>query len=282
MGNNSSKYRNILHKPKKTINKKDPIIIDKFEDDIDTKLIQYIYPNQLVPHSREDSEKRIQQYSESSIWKWQEFTEILTNLVYIAENKYIPAANIPKIIYIDGLIPIITNLIRISKGHNKVEISRSIFVDRERFCLIQSGRTKIGQDTSVNPDFTTEMGRDYYQTPIITIHIHPLLQGSFHFSYVDYISFLSVPKIFVMIVSNSEDIMMAIKTSATPTNTDPESIKKHIISTKDDISRIWNRLGIPQYELNLNKTICMEFGLILYKSIKGNTNIMKHINVVEA
>jgi hypothetical protein len=281
----STIYREILqrfYRARKTIFGLDPPGGMEFSRDIDADLLKYIYPEQFVPHSRSDSERKVRELTQPGFWKWKEFREILIHLGYLGERRYLPAADIPKIIFIDGLVPLIDELTRISNKHRKVEVSRSVFMDRERFCLVQSGNTRIGSDTSVSTDFTPETDRESYQTPIISIHSHPRASESFLFSFKDYIAFLSEPRLIAMVVSNTQDSMLCIKTTATNEKENAESIRKHITTAKEDIEKIWNTMGMQKYEFFLNKAICTEFGLILYQSKKGQKNIMGHIPVAEA
>lgn len=225
-------------------------------------------------------QKRLEQLSQPEFWNWNSFREIIINLVKIGEGNYLPATNVPKFIFIDGLLPVIPELLKISEAHNGVETSRVILVDRDRSSLIQSGKTRIGTTTSVLMDYSTEKGREYSQTPVLAIHLHPRMPGSEVFSDNDYLAFLMEPRLIVMVVSNEKEVVFAMKTTATRSTRDVEEIRKHISSSQKDILEIWKGLSLPMPELAFNKAICMEYGLVLYKVDGARKNMARHISVV--
>ncbi len=225
-------------------------------------------------------QKRLEQLSQPEFWNWNSFREIIINLVKIGEGNYLPATNVPKFIFIDGLLPVIPELLKISEAHNGVETSRVILVDRDRSSLIQSGKTRIGTTTSVLMDYSTEKGREYSQTPVLAIHLHPRMPGSEVFSDNDYLAFLMEPRLIVMVVSNEKEVVFAMKTTATRSTRDVEEIRKHISSSQKDILEIWKGLSLPMPELAFNKAICTEYGLVLYKVDGARKNMARHISVV--
>ncbi len=85
-----------------------------------------------------------------------------------------------------------------------------------------------------------------------------------------------------MVVSNGNDVLLALKTTATSDMADFEGVKKHITMTNNDIENIWKQLGLGKRELAINKAICTEFGLTLFKVIRSRNNIAQHMNVVES
>lgn len=230
---------------------------------------------------KEQLENRLKELTDSPIWDWDQFRGILICLGMLGEGRYIPASRRPDRVSINGLLSTCDELMSISTQKQGRETSRAVLVDRERSSLVISGKTVIGSSEKVSINMGTEPGREIWQVPILTIHVHPSKASEAGLSDMDYISFLTDPRQIIMMVCIQGGVLFTMKTTATPRRISEKIAKRWISDTRREITSIWLNLHLPNAVLGFNKAICTEFGLILFKTTDKENNIADRINVTE-
>jgi hypothetical protein len=213
-------------------------------------------------------------------WNWDRFRSILICQGRIGEGCYIPAAQRPDYIYLDGFLPTINELRQISSQRNGRESSRVGLVDRERQKLVISGKTVVGTDSQVHLNMGSQPGREAFQLPILTIHFHPDKGGERGLSNQDYISFLTDRRQVMMMICFRGGVMFTMKTSSTRKIISSESATKWVSGVLKEMMIQKSQLNLPGALLAFNKEICLEFGLTLYQALVPSENVARRIEVV--
>jgi len=217
--------------------------------------------------------------TESPVWDWETFRSVLICLARMGEGHFIPASRRPDSISLNGLQTTFTELRQFSAQRQGRETSRAVFVDRDRSCLVISGKTHIGTTREVIINMETEPGREWVQIPILTIHVHPSKGSAVGLSDIDYISFLSDPRLVVMMICIQGGIIFALKTSATPMSISPQNAQRMISTIRNDILKFWSNLSLAHAILAFNKAVCTEFGMTLYQTTDPGENVARRIEV---
>jgi hypothetical protein len=246
--------------------------------DHQTPPVQHIPPLLSRPYKRSDAEAKLLSLSTSPTWDWECFRGVLICLATIGEGHYIPATRRPDWVLLSGLQTTIQELRQISTQRQGRETSRVVFVDRDRSCLLISGRTRVGTATSVRIDTALAPGGMQAQVPVLSIHVHPDQPGSVGLSDLDYVSFLSDPRHIIMMICYPGGILFAMKTSATLAGIPMDIAQGRISVIRTDIFKIFSS-HTPDTILIFNKAVCMEFGLTLYKAPAPNENVARRIDV---
>lgn len=236
--------------------------------------VQPVFPASVT---RNTMGSRLRALTRYPIWDWECFRGVLICLATMGTGHYVPASQRPDGVYLDGLHPTFRELRAISAQRQGRETSRVVLVDRERSCLIISGITYVGSTRQVRVSMATQPGRAQVQSPILTIHVHPNQGGDVGFSSQDYVNFLSDQRQIVMAICCQGGVLLAMKTSSTPRQVPSQTAERMISLSRDDITSIWSKLGLPNPVLSLNKAICTEFGMTLYQT-KG-TGMARRIDV---
>jgi len=234
-----------------------------------------------IPNTANQVESRLIGLTQSPVWNWECFRGVLICLATLGEGRYIPASRRPNCIFLDGLRAIVAELRQMSEERQGRETSRVVFVDRERACLVVSGKTRIGSISRGIIDATPELGRGVAQVPVLSIHVHPSQSVAVGLSEIDYVSFLSDPRQIVMMISFQSEVLFAMKTSVTLKAIDPNTAQHWIATTQEDIIKIWSGLRLSQPLLAFNKAVCLEFGMTLYQSTNRNMNIARRTEVTD-
>lgn len=224
-------------------------------------------------------ERRLLQLTEAPIWNWGQFRGVLIALATLGAGRYVPASRRPDTVCLDGLQTPFTELRTLSRQRQGSETSRVVLVDTQRSCLVIGGKIHIGSDQRVTVDLSPEPGHEMAQVPIATIHVHPEQEGDYGLSDVDYISFLSDYRQFIMIVCIKGGQLIAMKTTATPATITSDTAQRLITATRDEILALLSSLRLSEATLAFNKAICTEFGMTVYRTTDVEGNVAVRIAV---
>ncbi len=238
-----------------------------------------VRPNYGQPAVHRHTESELTGLTSRPVWDWSSFRGVLICLASMGVGNYVPAGRRPDSVCLDGLYTTLSDLRRISTERQGRETSRVVFVDRDRSCLVDSGKTHVGTLRCVQNRAEPEPGRGTAQTPVLTIHVHPNLPGAGGLSDQDYVTFLSDPRQIIMMVVHSGGVVLAMKTSATRSEIGGEAALRLVSVIQKDVFRIWNNYHLPDSILALNKAVCMEFGMTLYQAAQPYENIARRIGV---
>jgi hypothetical protein len=240
------------------------------------KPIKPLFPK---PVTRDQVENKLHELTEYPIWDWECLRSVLICLAKLGEGRYIPATRRPNCVFLDGFQATFTELRQISAQRQGRETSRVVLADRDRSCLVISGKTHVGSTSNVKINMTAQPGREMVQLPVLAIHVHPDQARDVGFSDRDYVSFLSDQRLIIMAICFRGGILVAMKTSATPRVIAPETAQRLISISRDDIMSIWSNLHLPEALLAFNKAVCTEFGMTLYQTTDLDQNVARRIEV---
>jgi hypothetical protein len=161
------------------------------------------------------------------------------------------------------------------------ETSRVALVDRGRKRLVISGKTTVGSSTRVNMYLGSEPGREAYQTPILTIHVHPDTGGERGLSDQDYVSFLTDTRQVLMMICFRGGILFSMKTSSSPKKISSDTALKWVSDVLKEMMTLRSNLHLPGVILPFNKEIFLEFGMTLYQALEPCENVAHRIDVVK-
>jgi hypothetical protein len=226
-----------------------------------------------------DAAIKVNRLTESPIWDWAVFRGVLICLATMRVGRYLSVQRQPENVCLDGLYPIIADLRRISAERQGRETSRIVFADRDRSCLVDSGKTHIGARRTYQYRAEPKPGRRTEQVPVLAIHVHPSPPGTGGLADQDYVTFLSDPRQIILMICHSAGVVFAMKTSATRIEIGDEAIEPKIALIRKDICSTWKNLALPDSILALNKAICMEFGMTLYQAVQPYENKAWRIEV---
>jgi hypothetical protein len=222
----------------------------------------------------------LRRLTEKSVWNWESFRAILICQGRIGEGCYIPAAHRPDYVYLDGFLPTVKELRELSAKRDGREASRVALVDRERKKLVISGKTTVGSATRVNMYLGCEPGREAYQNPILTIHVHPDTGGERGLSDQDYVSFLTDARQVLMMICFRGGILFSMKTSSSPKKISSDTATKWVSDVLKEMMTLRSNLHLPGAILAFNKEICLEFGMTLYQALEPSENVAYRIDVI--
>lgn len=236
-------------------------------------------------HIHPEDKKALDQITEPRKWDSQRFRSVLISLGTLNSGISIPSYNRPDQINIDGWDPVIMDLEH-KTLNTKLEHARVLFVDTKKQKLLFSPKIDVGTKTEVEsiitpPDITRL--RDFRF--IGMVHTHPSHDLSFYsshgFSDQDYMSFLVDNRFKVSMISYGVGTrLLMMKTSVTPNRLNKDDIGKRLEVIKKefmpDLKSIPDALlGV----LRFNKNVCLEFGLTLFASQKGNNKSLNRVEV---
>lgn len=224
--------------------------------------------------------RRLDDLTQNLIWSWWRFREVLITLGQIGPGGYIPASHRPNYVHLDGLMRDFTELRDLSRKRGGLETSRAVFVDRGRDCLVFSGKTGVGTEKTGRLYMNPQPGRESFQIPIMTIHVHPGVEASRGLSDVDYVTFLSDPCQVAMVMIWEGGTLFALKTTATSEKIQPEIAQSRVSGNrKDTLENPWMHMNWEQALLAFNKAVCTDFGLTLYEAAHKSNMIARRIDV---
>lgn len=113
---------------------------------------------------------------------------------------------------------------------------------------------------------------------VADIHVHPGFLNSHGLSNADYSSFISESREIAKIITWSGGTMMALKTTATPNNLDPETVTKQVAVINHDFY-VAPFKDPFQKIIDFNKAICTEFGMTLYLAPINNRALATRVDV---
>ena len=123
-------------------------------------------------------------------------------------------------------------------------------------------------------------GRRGKQACVGIVHVHPKWGVDKWLSDTDYETFLTDDMVLMTLMTYGEgQMLMAIKTSATPNNLKKESVSSRLRGLTGDFINRGNGDGFSRVE-SLNKQVCTEFGLTLYFNNRGG-DLMNRIEVTQ-
>lgn len=212
-------------------------------------------------------------------WDWQRFRRVLIALATLGHGNYITAPNRPDSIHLQGLRQTINELANLSQERGK-ETSKVVFVDRQRQSLVISRKTAIGSETRVKMAVATEPSREAFQQRVISIHTHPNAETAHGLSDTDYVSFIPDPQELVMIMVWEGGSMLALKTTATPNSISQKRVAERISSLRAEFFD-GSTKPMLQRIVDLNKAVCIEFGLILFLAEVKDKDLLKRVSVTK-
>jgi hypothetical protein len=159
------------------------------------------------------------------------------------------------------------------------EYARVVFVDYSKSSTFFSDKITRGNQNSARLNFDKPVSRPN-SNPIGSIHVHPIGNMSEHgLSDTDYLTFLSDKRQQVMAIVYGKNIMLAMKTSVTPNNLDPVFLQKEVKLLRKEFFDESEK-HVMEKTIDLNKQICMQFGLTLYLAGEKDRDLLKRVNVV--
>lgn len=213
-------------------------------------------------------------------WDYPQFRKVLIALGIVSNGQSIPAVNRPETIHLQGWRTYIDDLLTKTNANGR-EHARVIFVDIERKSLVMSGRITVGTNEFVSLDTTKEPGREEFQKFIASIHIHPNGLASHGFSGQDYQTFLLNKSNQAMLIGYGEsNLIMVLKTSATPNNLSRSRVDRQVKDCEDDYLKNSNGNTFLNV-IEFNKAICSELGLTLYIAGKNSRDLFKRVEVTK-
>ncbi len=224
-----------------------------------------------------NDQKILHELTSPRVWEWSRFREIIIDLSILGAGNFVPAINRPDTIQLKGLWKTIADLQVLSEEKGK-ETSKVIFADRERRCLVISGQTAIGTQVSVTLTAKTEPGREQQQQRVVTIHTHPNGAASNGLSDTDYLTFIGDPKQIAMIVTYEGGLIMPLKTTVTPNTMAKNDIVRRLADLRCDFFDRPNKQPMLKVA-DLNKAVCVEFGLTLYTATKRARDMVQRAEV---
>ncbi len=237
-------------------------------------MIDKLYsPSNRTAESRfKDSVKAL-----GSHWNWDDFKRVMVNLTLL--NINLPGETRPESLHLQGFRPKLDKL-SLEAEQRGVEIARAGFVDSQRKTLI-FGKTTAGNSHSVTLNVDPEPGRERFQAPVLSMHVHPESPG---FSGQDFLHLLgsSSMKSMFMLLGNTDFIVM--KTTFTPDLLSVDDINhrlNHLLKEcRLDSSGETGGLGSFLIKLvRFNKLVCLEYGLTMYVAGKSDKDLAKRVDV---
>lgn len=235
-----------------------------------------IYTNKTHPADLATLERLTQPKN----WDYSQFRRVLIALGIVSNGQSIPAVNRPETIHLQGWRSYIDDLLTRTNVAGR-EHARVIFVDTERKSLVMSGKIAVGTREFVALDTTKEPGREEFQKFVASIHIHPSGLASHGLSGQDYQVLLLNQSKQVMIIGYGEsNLIMVLKTSATPNNLSQKRVNRQIKDCEDDYLNNSNG-NMFLNVIEFNKAICSELGLTLYIADKNSRDLFKRVEVTK-
>jgi hypothetical protein len=224
-----------------------------------------------------EDKKTLDQITQPKNWDYDRFKKAISAIGVLGVGVSIPAYNRPDTIHLQGWRVIIDDLLARQKSDGN-EYARAVFVDYAKGSTFFSDKITRGNRTSAKLNFEKPVSRPH-SNPIGSIHVHPVGLTTEHgLSDTDYHTFLSDNRQQVMAIAFGKNIMLALKTSATPNNPDQVFLKREIEQITSEFlynSKDYAMLAV----VNLNKQICLQFGLTLYMAIEKDRDLLKRVNV---
>lgn len=144
----------------------------------------------------------------------------------------------------------------------------------------------IGNESKIEIDFTPpDLSRIKDFVAIGDVHTHPTHKRSYltghGMSPEDYYSLTSQSQQqFAMISYGEFDRLLVLKTSTTPNNLSPASVRRRIDSVKRDFLKLsGDAVGTIKSMVDFNKAMCLEFGLVMYTANKESKDLFTRAEV---
>lgn len=232
-----------------------------------------VYVNKISPNDR----RLLEEMTAVHDWSYDRFRHVIISLGILGEGVAVPGFNRPDLVHVRGIKPYVDSLAR-ATAQNGSEYSQSILVDKHERCLVM-GKIRKGDGKSVPIDTRAAPGKTGVQVFVGGIHTHPGAELAHGFSPTDYKSLLTDKRYQIGIMSYGQDqIMMALKTSATPNNQREETVAARLATIEADFLR--SNRGVDFIRLiDFNKQVCAEFGLTLYMNGTNGGDLLKRIEV---
>lgn len=217
-----------------------------------------------------------------SNWSSEIFRQVLISISTRNGFKNFSAAYCPEEIDLSFLKVGISQLSELTT-ETGVEHAVTYFADISRGSLVKSGRVTRGSSSNVRVDTVPEPGRERWQIPVMSAHVHPINDSSFlvahGFSGEDFMYLLTnrTQKAMIMICQNR--LFLVLKTSVTRVCTDNKSrenvieeINDEVIQSQQRISSVTTPIEVMRELVRFNRELCVMFGLTLY--IGDNENFV--------
>jgi hypothetical protein len=231
-------------------------------------------PNLIHP----EDQKTLDQITSPRSWDYGQFKRAISTIGVLGEGVSIPAYNRPDTIHLQGWREVIDDLLERQKQDGN-EYARVVFVDYQKASTFFSDKITRGNKASARLNFDKPVSRPH-SNPIGSIHVHPIGNMAEHgLSDTDYLTFISDKRQQVMAIVYGKSIMLAMKTSATPNNPDQEFLQKEIKLLRKEFFDD-SQKHVIERTINLNKQICMQFGLTLYLAGEKDRDLLQRVNVV--
>ncbi|MBX9765089.1 hypothetical protein K2X83_00405 [Patescibacteria group bacterium] len=232
-----------------------------------------LYVDRVSPNDR----KVLDEISAPRHWDSEIFSKVLVALAKVGRGASISGSKRPESIHLQGLRPFVDKLIAETAKTGK-EHARVFFADVDKGTLV-GGKTTRGNSDSVHLNFDTQPGRDKFQKPVLTVHVHPDSIASHGFSAQDYAVFLSdLRQQAMMIAYSPTSRLMILKTSVTP-NSSRDSVLARIKGTEADFIQKFKTDPLASV-VEFNKTVCIELGLVLYLASEKSNDTFERVPLV--
>lgn len=224
-----------------------------------------------------DDQKVLDQITSPKHWDYGQFKKAIVSIGLLGEGVSIPAYNRPESIHMQGWREVIDDLLERSSNDGN-EYARVFFVDEVKQTTFFSDKISRGNKTSARLVFEKPASRPHSK-PIGSLHVHPVgLMSEHGFSDTDYLTFLSDRRQQVMGIVFGKNIMLVMKTSATPNNSDQGFLKREISTLREEFFDTPTE-SVVLKTINLNKQICTQFGLTLYTATEKDRDLLSRAEV---
>lgn len=218
--------------------------------------------------------------TESRNWDYGQFRNILVALAKVGKGQSITARNRPDSIHLQGLRKYIDELVDRSRKNGR-EHARVVLADTGKDSLVVSGKITVGSRHSVRLEVSRQPGREKFQRAIASLHVHPDSLTSHGLSGQDYKTFLADPEQQAMMIAyGTVNRIMVLKTTVTPNNLTERTIDQRIEDAESDYLENSAKHSVFRV-VDFNKSVCSEFGLVMYMADEKSNDLFERVNVTE-
>ncbi len=224
-----------------------------------------------------EDQKVLDQITSTKSWDYVQFKKVISTIGILGEGVSIPAYNRPDTIHLQGWREVIDDLLGRQRSDGN-EYARVVFVDHLKASTFFSDKITRGNRTRARLNFDKPVSRPH-SSPIGSIHVHPTGVMTEHgLSDTDYLTFLADKRQQVMAIAYGKNIILTMKTSVTPNNSDFDFLKKEIGLLRREFFDESKKHPVEK-TVDLNKQVCMQFGLTLYLAGEKDRDLLKRANV---
>ena len=225
-------------------------------------------------------QEALDRLTEPRNWDYGQFRSILVALAKVGNGQSITARHRPDSIHLQGWRQYTDDLVERSRESGK-EHARVILADTDKDSLVVSGKITVGSKHSVRLDVSRQPGREIFQKAIASLHVHPDSPTSHGLSGQDYKTFLADSEQQAMMIAYGKaNRIMVLKTTVTPNNLTESTIDQRIKDAEGDY--LENSTKHPVLRVvDINKSVCSEFGLVMYMADEKNNDLFERVNVTE-